>query len=47
LDHSIICNLKELDTTLKENQTIIVKGRLVGFDDLLGEIKLDQCFKTQ
>lgn len=47
LDHSIICNLNELDTTLKENQTIIVKGRLVGFDDLLGEIKLDQCFKTQ
>ncbi len=47
LDHSIICNLKELDTTLKENQTITVKGRLVGFDDLLGEIKLDQCFKTQ
>lgn len=46
LDNSIICNLKNFDPTLKENQSITLKGRLVGFDDLMGEIKLDQCFKA-
>lgn len=45
LDNSIICILKDLDASLKVNQTITLKGRLVGYDDLMGEIKLDQCFK--
>ncbi|MFM9824568.1 OB-fold protein [Flavobacterium sp.] len=47
LDNSIICNLKDADATIKENQSITLKGRLVGYDDLMGEIKLDQCFKAQ
>jgi hypothetical protein len=45
LDDSIICILKVADASLKENQAVTLKGRLVGYDDLLGEIKLDQCFK--
>lgn len=46
IDNTIICNLKELDATIQKNQTIILKGRVVGYDDLMGELKLDQCFKA-
>lgn len=43
IDNTIICNFKIPDTTIKNEQAITVKGRLVGFDDLMGELKLDQC----
>lgn len=43
IDHTIICNFKSTDTSIKNDQLISVKGRLVGFDDLMGELKLDQC----
>jgi hypothetical protein len=43
LDNTIICNFKIPDTNIKNDQSINVKGRLVGFDDLMGELKLDQC----
>ena len=43
IDNTIICNFKSPDTTIKNEQSITVKGRLVGFDDLMGELKLDQC----
>lgn len=43
IDNTIICNFKSPDTTIKNEQAITVKGRLVGFDDLMGELKLDQC----
>ena len=43
IDNTIICNFKTPDTTIKNEQAITVKGRLVGFDDLMGELKLDQC----
>ncbi len=46
IDNSIICNLKDLDGTIQENQVITIKGRVVGYDDLMGELKLDQCFKA-
>lgn len=46
IDNSIICNLKELDPSITKNQIITLKGRVVGYDDLLGELKLDQCFKA-
>ena len=46
IDNSIICTLKELDDSIKVNQIITVKGRVVGYDDLMGELKLDQCFKA-
>jgi len=43
IDQTIICNFKSTDSSINKEQTISVKGRLVGFDDLLGELKLDQC----
>jgi hypothetical protein len=43
IDNTIICNFKTPDTTIKNHQAITIKGRLVGFDDLMGELKLDQC----
>ena len=46
IDNSIICNLKELDASIQKDQVVTLKGRVVGFDDLMGEIKLDQCFKA-
>lgn len=47
IDNSIICNLKEIDETIQKDQMITLKGRVVGFDDLMGELKLDQCIKNQ
>ena len=44
LDNTIFCNLKNSEKSLKTNQNITVKGRIVGYDDLMGELKLDQCF---
>lgn len=44
IDNSVFCILKEPSSVIKENTTITVKGRVVGFDDLMGEVKLDQCF---
>jgi hypothetical protein len=44
VDNAIICILKNPNSTLVKNQTVTVKGRVVGFDDLMGELKLDQCF---
>ena len=43
IDQTIICNFKSPDFNIKKEQYISVKGRLVGFDDLMGELKLDQC----
>ena len=43
IDNTIICNFKTPDTTIKNEQNVTIKGRLVGFDDLMGELKLDQC----
>ena len=43
IDQKIFCLLsKNTQTTLKTN-TIKIKGRFIGFDDLLEQIKLDQC----
>lgn len=44
IDNIIICNLLKSDSSIKENQKTTIKGRFVGFDDLMGEFKLDQCF---
>jgi hypothetical protein len=47
VDHSIICNLKNADTSLSKNQKITIKGRVIGYDDLMSELKLDQCFTNK
>lgn len=43
VDNTIVCDLKESDSSIKEGQQVILKGRVVGYDDLMGEIKLDEC----
>lgn len=44
VNNAVFCILKDTTATVKENQVIKIKGRVVGYDDLLGEVKLDQCF---
>lgn len=44
LDENIICNLKDPDLSIRNGEIVTVKGRIVGYDDLMGELKLDQCF---
>src|SRR6478609_7174436 len=44
LDETVICGFKNPDSSIKKGQEITVKGRVVGYDDLMGELKLDQCF---
>ena len=44
VDNNIICTLKEMDSSVKKEDEVTVKGRVVGFDDLMSELKLDQCF---
>lgn len=44
LDETIICNFKNQDVSIKKGQLVTVKGRIIGYDDLMGELKLDQCF---
>lgn len=43
LDEIGICNFLVADASIKVGQTITVKGRVVGYDDILGGINLDQC----
>ena len=49
LSNQIYCQFREdVDkTAIKENQTITLKGRIIGYDDLLEEVKLDQCIIQQ
>jgi hypothetical protein len=44
LDDIIICEFQNIDKNIKQNQKITIKGRIMGYDDLIGELKLDQCF---
>src|SRR6478735_2089105 len=44
LDETVICGFKNPDSSIKKGQVITAKGRVVGYDDLMGELKLDQCF---
>lgn len=46
IDNSIVCSLNTADASIKKDQTITLKGRVVGYDDLMGEVKLDKCFKA-
>lgn len=45
LSSQIFCQLKDSTTikTFSTNQEISIKGRVIGYDDLLEELKLDQC----
>lgn len=42
LDGQVFCTFNE-NPGIEVNQEVLVKGRLIGFDDLLEEVKIDQC----
>lgn len=45
IDDIIVCNLEQSNnSSINTNQKVIISGRVVGYDDLLGELKLDKCF---
>lgn len=44
LDHQIYCQFKDSQTISKNmKKQITIKGKMIGYDDLLKEIKLAQC----
>ncbi len=43
ISNKIYGQFETLNSDLKVNDSIAVKGRCIGFDDLLEQIKLDQC----
>jgi len=45
LNNQIYCQFKKMNqlSLIKEKQTIKIKGRVIGYDDLLDELKLEQC----
>ena len=45
LSNQIYCQFREDTdfTSLNNNDTVKLKGRVMGYDDLLEELKLDQC----
>lgn len=43
LDDVINCTFLKVDTSVKKGQKLTIKGRVIGYDDLLGELKMDQC----
>jgi len=49
LSNQIYCQFREdVDkTAIQSNQEIKLKGRVIGYDDLLEELKLDQCIIQQ
>ncbi|MEO8235096.1 MAG: hypothetical protein ABI549_06740 [Flavobacterium sp.] len=42
IDNLIVCNFTK-DEQIKKGQKISIKGRVVGYDDLLEQLNLDQC----
>ena len=44
LDSNIICKLHDKEFLQAKGKKINVKGRFIGFDDLMGELKMDECF---
>ena len=48
LDSTIFCQFdSNINSDVKEGDVLKIKGRCIGFDDLLGELKLDQCSITE
>jgi hypothetical protein len=43
LDEVVVCVLTAVDSELIKGQTIVVKGRVIGYDDLMGNVNMDQC----
>jgi tRNA_anti-like len=47
LDGIVICEFKVADSILTKGKVCKIKGRFLGYDDLMGEIKLDNCFTVK
>ncbi len=49
LNGTIYCQFEDIHDlqSITKNQNVIIKGKLVGFDELLMEIKLNQCIIIQ
>ena len=44
INDSVFCQfLDTINSALEENNSIKIKGRVIGYDDLLEQVKLDQC----
>ena len=43
VDNSVNCSFLTISDNIKKDQKVLVKGRVVGYDDLMGEVKIDQC----
>lgn len=44
IDDKVFCQFTEnISNTIKPNSNIKIKGRVIGYDDLLEQVKLDQC----
>lgn len=43
LNDKIVCGFDAMPMNADVNKNITVKGRCIGFDELFGEVKLDQC----
>lgn len=43
LNNNIFCQFSDFQESLKVGESINVKGRFIGYDDLMEEVKLDNC----
>jgi hypothetical protein len=43
MDDVVVCGFTVADASLAVGQTVSVKGRVIGFDDLMGSVNMDQC----
>lgn len=43
LDNKVVCGFDVKPDNAALDKNITVKGRCIGFDELFGEVKLDQC----
>jgi hypothetical protein len=47
LNGQIICTLHDTTNVAGEDAKIVLKGRVVGYDDLMQEVRLDECSITE
>ncbi|WP_181369466.1 OB-fold protein [Flavobacterium album] len=43
LDKTVICKMQQKEGNLSLGAPVKIKGRCIGFDDLMEELQLDQC----
>tara|TARA_R110002049_G_scaffold273742_2_gene451555 strand:- start:923 stop:1336 length:414 start_codon:yes stop_codon:yes gene_type:complete len=44
LNNKVFCQFsKAIESSIKHNSNLRIKGRVIGYDDLLEQVKIDQC----